>query len=440
MNTDELIEISQQLSSEDVLELKEGKNRLKSILCEENILTVLTSEQKKTVEDLLHQIISTESIDVNKIVCESISTLLNSETMGRKLLEADSEFIITSFIFAAFGSENVSLSLAAKSACITLLRLAGEKPDVSRLLQRYILNDSCLRLIDCDHYDCEDNRIGAYFVLKNASLLNYIISQTLHCFNDDPLLLSNYLIFFGILCRYNSKILDGELKRRICSSLEDFKNELQWSSVSQCCFYALLNCSDTSEAFAEDWVRSASKLLKDDIVSDEMISFSVRLLFAASTTKHGWDSTARHLSAGDVISLLNSQKNSRVCSALHLLRCMFESVHFVNERVAFLQECACEAWKHRNSLDDGVRESLWSAFCAMNCKSSLLIRNACILFLCTPTHNENSKKVREKQLLAAESFLQLEGLPLISYQGLEQFIQKGIYPPGSSGVSAALEV
>lgn len=438
MNTDELLEISQHLSSDDVLELKQGKNRLKDVLSEENILAVLTSEQKKTVEVLLHQIITTESTDVNRIVCESISTLLNSETMGPKLLEADSEFIIASFIFAAFGSENESLSLAAKSACITILRLAGEKPDVSRLLQRYILNDTCLRLIDCDHLDSEDNRIAAHFVLANATVLNYITSQTLNCFNDDPLLLSNYLIFFGILSRYNCKILDGELKRRICSSLEEFENELQWSSVSQCCFYALLNCSDASEAFAEGWVQSASKLLKDNIVSDEMIAFSVRLLFAASTTKHGWNSAARHISASDVISLLNAKRSSRVCSALHFLRCMFESVYFVNEKVAFLQECACEAWKHRNSLDDVVRESLWSAIFAMNSKSSLLIKNVCISFLCAPSHNESSKIVREKQLLAAESFLQLEGLPLVSYQGLEQFVRKGIYPPGISGVPSAL--
>lgn len=439
MNRDELLEVYQQLSTDDVLELKKVKARWKEILSAENVLALLTSHEKGTVEDLLSQIISNESTEINGIVCASFATLLEDESVGPKLLEADVEFIITSFVFTAFGSENLTLSLAARGACLALLRLAGEQKKVLELFQAHVLNDNCLSLIDCDHRNSQENQVAIDFILKHPSVLQYITKKTMDCFNNDPLLLSNYLIFVGILSRSSSKVLEGDLKEKIQSSLGDLKDELQWTAVSECCYYAMLGCDENSRVFAEEWVQAALRPLKDsDKVSEEMIAFSVKLLCSAATTQHGWEVASTYLSPSVVSSLLKSRKKSLVCSALYLLQCMFEPSYVVEEKVAFLHECVYEAWRHRHSLEEEVRESLWNAIYAIHSQSSLPIVNACISFLCAPNGGDTSKSVREKQVLVAESLLEKGEVPMVSLQGLENFVKKGLYPPGSSGVSAML--
>lgn len=438
MNREELLEISQKLFTDDVLELKKMKSRLKEILCADNVLAVLDSTEKESIVDLLHQIISNESTEINEIVCESMTSLLEDEIAGPRLLEVDSEFVIPSFVFTAFGSDNLSLSMGARKACIAVLRLCGERNGISELFLAHVLNDNCLRLIDCDHLNSQLNRVAIEFILGNPSVLHFATQRTLECFSNDPLLLPNYLIFIGILSRFDCNVLSGELKEQITNSLADLDDELQWMAVSQCCYYAMLDCDQNSSTFGVDWVRAAIKILKSTAVSEEMIVFSVKLISSAATTPHGWEAAASHLPTLDICSLLKSRKSSTVCSALYLLQSMFQSAHFDREKLPSLDDCAHEAWKHRNSLEEDVREALWGAIYAMNSKSSFPITNACISFLCAPSREESNKNVRKKQVLVAQSLLQLAGLPAVSSRGLEQFVKKGLYPPGSSGVPAML--
>ena len=113
---------------------------------------------------------------------------------------------------------------------------------------------------------------------------------------------------------------------------------------------------------------------------------------------------------------------------------MLSSPHVVPSY--FTKDLLLDAWQTRTTPDDEVRLALWRVVLRalrVDCLEKVLAA-VCASFLSSGAYEENIT-VRTMKLQAADYLLHHSALPDSVKTRLKQFVERGLYPAGSSGVS-----
>eukprot|EP00796_Vickermania_ingenoplastis_P010107 gene10107-7074_t len=434
----ELINLAHQLGSEDFLVAKEARQKIRALLSPEHVAKIFSLKEKNCLSELLNTVTAAGDIEVHTVISSSLTDALNSPACG-KILEADQDGLLANFFCRTLTCPDLSVAMTARKPLIALVGAAGPRAcstSVARVIESQLTDDSVLRLVDCDNIDSADNKVVYDFMSKETLLVERITQKTLNAFDNDILLLANYLLVCGVLARFDSHILAGKLQERIQVALEHPEDELPWTSAAECCACALWACDTVADLFSKDWIKASIAVVSCREVSEDITAFGLRVLGSACTTKAGWDTTASLLASSLLQPLLQTKSVPKTVSTLNFLSIFYGSLHFQTGRLN-LDDCVMEAWKLRSSLEETVRIALWSALEAMATRHPFPLQNACAAFLSATQPGEISA-VREKQVRVAEMLLLDESMTHGLQVGLKSFVRGGLHPPGSSGVDPSL--
>lgn len=442
MNEEILLSLCERLNTDDIMDVKEARRQLKDVLSPLNIYNALQLEKSK-LSQLFSQAQSSRSVEVNRIVCEALSALWQDESLGLCSYEEDADGLMCRYVVEAIVSDSISIAAMARRPLLDALLLneraacsSGQDcRRISTALNDLVQGEKVLRLFDCDTIESESNALVYQCLKNNTSIVQEIIRLTVSAFDDDPLLLANFLVLCGILSRIDQELLRTDLAPRIHQALLNPGDELTWTAVSQFCYCALWHCDAIAKThFADDWIAAAAAAVCIQGVSEEIVSCGISIACAGCSTSSGWTTAIKYFSSDIICSLLRSKNNTKVLAGLNFLSCVFQSA-FCTPNVLHFSESVLEAWSFRLSLEEPIRVQLWIAVLAMSRHAPFTLRDACVSYLSTTTVHEVAS-VREKQLQVAESLLCIEDLPLVSKEGIQRFIRAGLHPPGSSGVAA----
>lgn len=440
MNEEEILFLCEKLTSDDIVETKEARRQLKDALTPIRIYEALKQEKPK-LSQLFSRAQISESIEVNQVVCEALSSLWQDKSLGPLSYEEDSDGMMIRYVMEAIVSESISISTMARKPFLDVL-LISEKDSstkqgytISTALNHLIKGDKVLRLFDCDNIESESNVLVYQYIKNRSVVVQEIIRVTVSAFENDPLLLANVLVLYGILSRVDRELLNTPIASRVHETLvKPDDDTLTWIAVSQFCYCALWRCEAIATDFADEWIATAAMAISSSGASEEIVSLGIGVACAGCSTSTGWNATVKYFSCDIICALLRSRSAGKIVSALTLLSDVYQSP-FCNTGGLNFRECISEAWNCRLSLEESVRLHLWIAILAMSRQVPFTLRDACISFLSTSTVHEVAS-VREKQLQVAELLLCTEELGLVPREGLQRFIRAGLHPPGSSGVAA----
>lgn len=435
MDETTLLQITENIFSDDLIASKEAKRELKKILSPQSIIHALFSEQRETIKKLLGDVEQNASAEVNKLVCDVLETAFKNESSGHLLLQGDKEGLLWKYLLRAFASNETAIGLGARKAVLALLSVLEAFPshEIYSVVDDWFANDKVLRFVDYDNVESDENKVAIRFLIAKTSLVSFIVGATLNSFEEDPLLLGNYLVLCGVLTHADQTKMSPTLLERVSAALGNSEDSSTWISVSQFCFWAMWKSEENSHLFGKQWLSQALKVILDEESSESLLPFASQLAWAACSTSHGFREASKQLTESVFSSLFMTGNTERIAASLRMLYFIHQSPFFNREAVD-LTISIREAWQFHVSTDERVRLALWDAIGAI-----IAVFPDCPLVNAYASFLGSSKSetvgVREKQLRVAEILTQFS-LPYELEKGLNRFVAAGLYPPGSSGVAS----
>ncbi|CCW62915.1 unnamed protein product [Phytomonas sp. EM1] len=435
MNEKDLSSLAVLLSSEKLTQRLETASMLRQALSPENLLPAWRDPaQAAVLRGLLSEAQSVGNPDVLTIIGESLEKVLSDKTSGEEFINLDEELLVPNFVLNAIADDDLGLNTLFRRVFMALVELTFTESITKRIgemLDRIYDSEKVLRLFDCDAAESEENSQVYRYLRTNTHLIDSLTSATIRAFDEDPLLLVNYLVVCGIISRHES--LPDLLLHKIQESLDSPVEDLFTAFVCRFCSIALFHHEGNAQRLADPWVRRAVEI--SDRSSDEGTLDAVFDLMGSScTTATGWNLLMNYLTSDRLLSRLCSSSKSQRLSALRLLNALLSSPYMDPGSIS---PCLLnEAWKLHTTYDEEVLQAAWQVSLSTVRHRILQDQMPFIYasFLCG-ARSEVSPGVRELQLQVARLLANCPNLPDPMKLSLVQFSRKGLYPPGSDGVA-----
>ncbi|EPY22951.1 hypothetical protein STCU_08008 [Strigomonas culicis] len=434
MDKDEVLKLANDVSSDDMTVAKEAKSKL-SQLFEPTKLALLWADSatQEVVKNLLDAAESVENSDVYTLINEALVGAFDDTVTGEALLKEDKSSILSRFLFRSVVCTNLTLANAVRPAAVALvrllLRLKKDEP-YGALADEYLKSENTLRLFDCDDIESEENTTVYTYLKTYSQVIPFFVTSTVKAYEEDVVLLSNYLLICGIICRH--ELLPEAFLDRVKKALES--STLEFEFTCQFCAIVLRKHKENAAKLASTWVPLVFR--QAEAGGDATLVAALSVLAACASTESGWSALSGTVSPDWIRKKLGGiSSHQRRVSVLHLLSA-FMSSPFVGDSY-FSQDLIMSVWQLRRSPDETVRFAFWDVITLITAHENKKEDTHLVLFstfLCSIT-SEDSVHVREKQLRVAEMLLQKENLPEESKESLKEYVKKGLYPKDSMDVA-----
>lgn len=436
MDSAALRKLAFDVSSTDLVTSRDAKTQLKTILTPQQIIALLCVDgARDELDTLLEEVLMVGNEDVLAIISDVMKEVFSSptaEAMG--VLSSPSARFLIDFAVDAMRSPNTAVAASGQKLLTKMMFCLRDNEEASsyigQSLQAKCTGEVLLRLFNTDAVDADQNSEVCTFLSRYTEFLPVLFEATLEAFDTDPLLLSNYLIVCGLVCRHVD--LPSPLYHRLTEELQNHNNLLSYAFV--CRFGSILMYCHESNAvlYAPKWLELILNFYAE--LDEDTMDAAFDLVGASCSTHTGWGIVATSLPVCELEAQLKTTSNTRRLSTLRLLLSMVSSP--ASSSSYFSKDVLMAAWQLRTAADDGVRLTLWKLIQTV-CQSEELgqiLAPSCASFLCSGAFEENPI-VRELKLRTAAQLEKYSLLPESIRQRLRQVLNKGLYPAGSSGVS-----
>lgn len=438
MDVEALRKLALDVSSTDFAVSRDASRQLQAFLTASQVVGLLTDPSTSAALDaLLQEVEAVENVDVYRLLGSALRTVFTSSSEAqRDVLFAPSAQFLIAFVVRAAAAVDTTLA-ASMLGCLESIVLdapaaSPAAASVGHLLDDHFHNDRVLRLFNCDQVEATENARVCAFLDHNTSLLPFLLAATEGAFVNDPLLLANYLVASGVVCR--SIAVPHALRQATMQVLRAHDDPLYYAFVCRFWGIVLLRQEENGASDAAACVSAVMPVVEGGERDEDATEAAFEVLGAAATTQAGWDAVTSLLSCATLQGRLCSTSSSLRLSTLNLLLSMLTSAHVVPSY--FTKDLMLDAWQTRTTPDDEVRLSLWRLVLAALRHEDLakVLAAVCASFLCSGAYEENIT-VRSLKLQAATYLVKHSTLPESVVARLKQFIERGLYPVGSGGVS-----
>lgn len=426
------------ISSDDVAVSRDATRQLQAFLTPSQVVELLANPATaEALATLLGEVEAAANPDVYRLIGASLKDVFARPTdPQRETLFASSVHFLLEFVVhsAAAADTAVAAGVLETLQCILLdssLRTT-DAVFIGRLLDANFRNDRLLRLLNCDDVESPANAQICTFLERNTTLLSFLLEATEGAFVNDPLLLANYLVASGVVCR--TVAVPSALRQTTMQVLSAHNDPLYYAFVCRFWSIALVRHEGNGSRDAAACVSAVMPAVDDGERDEAATEATFDVLGAAATTLTGWDAVTSRLRCETLQARLRSTSPSLRLSTLNLLLAMLSSPHVVPSY--FTKDLLLDAWQTRTTPDDEVRLALWRVVLRalrVDCLEKVLAA-VCASFLSSGAYEENIT-VRTMKLQAADYLLHHSALPDSVKTRLKQFVERGLYPAGSSGVS-----
>ncbi|KPI84782.1 hypothetical protein ABL78_6165 [Leptomonas seymouri] len=438
MDAEALRKLAQDVSSDDLAVSRDSTRKLQALLTPSQVVDLMAnSATAEAMGTLLRDVEAVENPDVYRILGGVLKDVFASLTdVRRDVLFAPSSHFLLEFVVRSAAVEETTIASTMleplRSVMLSSVLRAEDAAFVGQLLDTHFHNDRMLRLLNCDQVDAPENPKLCTFLERSTSLLPFLLEATEGAFVNDPLLLANYLVASGVACR--TVAIPSTLRKATIQVLQAHDDPLYYAFVCRFWSIALLRHEDNGSRHAAACVSAVVPFVVDSERDEAATEAAFDVLGAAATTQVGWDAVTRLLRCDGLQARLRSASSPLRLSTLNLMFSMLCSSHVVPSY--FTKDVILEAWQTRTTPDDEVRLALWRVVLKVLCFDSLekVLSAACASFLCSGAYEENIT-VRTLKLQAADYLVHHSTLPENVMSRLGQYIDRGLYPAGSSGVS-----
>jgi hypothetical protein len=438
MDASALRQLALDVSSDDVAVSRDATRQLQAFLTASQVVDFL--EDPTTTEALralLTEVQEAQNPDIYHLLGASLTEVFASPTeKSRAVLFAPASRFLLDFVVRSAAAADTAIA-ASMLPCLQRISLDPSlRPDdaafVGQLLNEHFRNEQVLRLLNCDHIEAPENAQMCAFLDQHTTLLPFLFEATKGAFANDPLLLANYLVSSGVVCR-NVAIPSG-LRQTAMQVLQAHDDSLYYAFVCRFWAITLLRHEDNGSRDAAACVSAVMPVVEEGEKDEAATEAAFDVLGAAATTATGWDSVTSLLRCDGLQTRLRSTSTALRLSTLNLMLAMLTSPHVVPSY--FTKDVMLDAWQARTTPDDEVRLALWRMVLTALSFDSLkkVLAAVCASFLCSGAYEENIT-VRTLKLQAADYLIKHAALPENVTTRLKQFIDRGLYPAGSSGVS-----
>ncbi|KPA78392.1 hypothetical protein ABB37_06502 [Leptomonas pyrrhocoris] len=438
MDAAALRQLALEVSSGDLAVSGDAKRNLQAFFTPTRAAELMADPAAaEELSTLLKDVEAAEDRDIYTLIGSALRDVFTDLTDARRgVLFAPSSHFLLEFVVrsAAAADTAVASTMLAALQCIVLdtLRHAENAVLVGQLLDAHFHNDRVLRLLNCDDAEAPTNPKVCAFLEQHTALLHFLLEATEGAFASDPLLLANYLVASGVVCR--TVAMPSTLRQATMQVLQGHDDPVYYAFVCRFWSIALLRHEDNGSRDAAACVSAVVPVVASDAQDEAATEAAFDVLGAAATTQTGWDAVTSLLRCDELQARLRSTSSSLRLSTLNLILSMLGSSHVVPSY--FTKDLMLDAWQTRTTPDDEVRLALWRVVLKALRFDGLekVLAAVCASFLCSGAYEENIT-VRTMKLQAADYLVQHSTLPENVQTRLKQYIDRGLYPAGSSGVS-----
>ncbi|ORC84160.1 uncharacterized protein TM35_000481210 [Trypanosoma theileri] len=431
---EEARQLASALSSHDIVESRDARQQLARFISPERLVEMWQQGQEQIAAALLEEAESVGNDDVYMALGDGFKSLFDpaaNMSMAEQFLVLDTTHIVARFLVNGIASEDLTKAAYVRPALLALLTVVPPTvaPAIGELVSASLKTERVLRLFDENNPESSENEKLCKFLLTHTDLISFITSSTANAFDNDPLLVANYMAISAIIGRHEKIpiILLDKIEKTLVESKDDFV----FCFVCRACAVALRHHDSNALNFAVSWVTAAANRLMD--CSHDAYDAIYDLLGAASTTSTGWNSVQSLLKEERIKHGLNVAALRAI--TLNFLDVLVQSPHVENS--FFSLTLLHAVWQLRNDPNDTVREKLWEFLNDGIARENIInsMESLCASFLCSPQQEANVA-IRELQLRVATRLVSHARLPGEVMERLRQFISRGLYPPSSVGMEA----
>ncbi|KAH9597542.1 hypothetical protein LSM04_002139 [Trypanosoma melophagium] len=420
------------LSSNDILESRDARQQLARFISPERLVEMWQQGQQDIAAALLEEAESVGNDDVYMVLGDGFKKLFDpADTISsaEEFLVLDTTHIVARFLVNGISHEDLSKAAFVRPALLALLTVVPSTvaPSIGELLSASLKTERVLRLFDENNPESSENEILCRFLLTYTDLISFITSSTVNAFDNDPLLVANYMAISAIIARHEK--IPIILLDKVEKTFLENKDEFVFCFVCRACAVALRHHERNALNLAVSWVTAAINRLMN--CSPDAYDAIYDLLGAASTTSTGWSSVKSLLEEERVIHGLTVA--ALRATTLNFLSVLVRSPHVENS--FFSPTLLHAAWRLRSDPDDNVREKLWEFLSDGTTRENIMdsMESLCASFLCSP-YQETNVAIRELQLSVAARLVRRNRLTGEVIERLRQFHSRGLYPPSSVGL------
>lgn len=438
MDAAALRQLALDVSSDDIAVSRDATRQLQAFLAPSQVVELLSDPATAAaLHGLLNEVEAAQNPDVYRLLGTSLEAAFRSPAdAARATLYAPAAHFLLDFVVRAAAAAETAVA-AALLRCLQCILCdpsvsTEAAATVGQLLDANFRNDRVLRLLNCDRVDAPENAHVCAFLDAHTSLLPYLLEATQEAFVHDPLLLANYLVASGVVCR--TVVIPDALRHTTMQVLEARDDVLNYAFVCRFWSIALQRHEANGSRDAAACVSAVLPVVEAAARDEAATEAAFEVLAAAASTATGWDAVSSRLPCEALQGRLRSTSASLRLSTLNLMLALLTSPHVVPSY--FTKDALLDAWQARTTPDDEVRLVLWRVVLTalkFECLEKVLAA-VCASFLCSGAYEENIT-VRTMKLQAANYLIQHATLPENVKTRLKQYVDRGLYPAGSSGVS-----
>lgn len=431
--TEQLRRLAFDLSSADVAVAREARVEWARRLAPERLVDMWRRGEQNAAAELLREAEAAGSETVHAALGDSFRRLFDAaggRGLAEEFLRLDTTHIAARFLVGGVSHADICRAASVRPALLGLMVVLPPElaPRVGELLSASLKNERVLRLFDENRPQSAENETVCKFLAEHTDLIPFIALSTVDAFEQDPLLVANYLAVSGIISRYME--LPQQLSERIERALTNCDSEFVFCFACHACATTLRFHEHNALKYAASWGVAATRHLAQ--CGNEAREAIYDVLGAASTTAEGWSTLQPCVSVEEEMVRTLDVPALRA-AALDLMGELVRSPHVANS--LFSPALLCAAWRLRGDVNDVVRERLWGFVNFGLARENIMLSLApmCASFLCS-SFQESCVNVRELQLQVSARLVEQAGLSQEVVERLTQFRARGLYPSASAAV------
>lgn len=423
------------LLSEDVAEAQEARVEVASRMAPERLVDMWRRGEQNAMATLLCEAEAVGNHDIYAALGDGFGRLFDGQVnraAAEEFLLLDTTDIVARFLVNGVSHLDISVAAGVLPALRGLLAVVPRAlaPRVGELLSAALKSERVLRLFDEDRPDSVGNKNVCEFLSLYTDLIPFITSSATDAFDNDPLLVANYLAVSGIISRHMNlpQHLAGKLERTLAEGEDDFV----FSCVCRTCATALRFHEVNASRYAASWGTALAKHRGQR--ASHTVDAIYDLFGAMSTTASGWGILQSCLSVEEEIMRMLGVRALRE-TVLDFMCQLVQSPYVMDP--LFGPALLRAAWQLHKDVDDVVREKLWFFLNCALAREGIMpsLELICAPFFCSFLQ-ESCVNIRELQLKVATRLLERTSLSQDVVESLKRFCSRGLYKPFVAEVAA----